>query len=381
MKILFYLPAVTPWWFDNVVAPMLRGLERDPGVDEAHVIVAPLWRNTGIAPAGLAPLTTLRKLRCHVIDAQYGLDAARDFREDATRLPGVIGLVRRIDADLTLARSADFTAPGQFPGTVRYLMEGAAPPFETHPAAVVLDTLPFAHGHMPPAAEPVADICAPRLETIANRFVRPDPNAARALLGLPSDRPVLAVPLHYEHEENLFLAHAAFADSLALIGHLHARLPGDVLLAIADHPLNRLHVHRGALATMVAALPGRAMLCTAQDATAWLAVGADAMVSDLSKSWSLAAFHGTPVIDLAGRMAPWTRALDGVGAWHAHAAPRGADRAALMRWYGWHLGGRLLDPVRTTLAGLLRRVDDRPAPEDIADNLAALEARHVERAA
>ena len=24
MKILFYLPVITPWWFDHVIAPMLR---------------------------------------------------------------------------------------------------------------------------------------------------------------------------------------------------------------------------------------------------------------------------------------------------------------------------------------------------------------------
>jgi hypothetical protein len=28
MKILFYLPVVTPWWFDHIVADLIRKLAR-----------------------------------------------------------------------------------------------------------------------------------------------------------------------------------------------------------------------------------------------------------------------------------------------------------------------------------------------------------------
>lgn len=29
MRILFYLPVITPWWFDNIVAPLIARLAAD----------------------------------------------------------------------------------------------------------------------------------------------------------------------------------------------------------------------------------------------------------------------------------------------------------------------------------------------------------------
>lgn len=59
MHVLFYLPVVTPWWFDNIVAPIIRAAARDAQVS---VLVPPLWRGTGIGPtqlAGCADLATV----------------------------------------------------------------------------------------------------------------------------------------------------------------------------------------------------------------------------------------------------------------------------------------------------------------------------------
>ncbi len=44
MHVLFYLPVVTPWWFDNIVAPLIRAAASDARVS---VLVPPLWRGTG----------------------------------------------------------------------------------------------------------------------------------------------------------------------------------------------------------------------------------------------------------------------------------------------------------------------------------------------
>ncbi len=51
MKIMFYLPVVTPWWFVNIITPLIRSAARDA---EVFVLVPPRWRNTGIGPDELA---------------------------------------------------------------------------------------------------------------------------------------------------------------------------------------------------------------------------------------------------------------------------------------------------------------------------------------
>ena len=44
-RVLFYLPVVTPWWFDNIVVHLIRALGE---TTEVHVMVPRLWRNTGL---------------------------------------------------------------------------------------------------------------------------------------------------------------------------------------------------------------------------------------------------------------------------------------------------------------------------------------------
>ncbi|MEM9311236.1 MAG: hypothetical protein AAGA34_07290 [Pseudomonadota bacterium] len=47
MRILFYLPVITPWWFAKIVKPLIATLAAD---NEIHVLAPPPWRNTGIGP-------------------------------------------------------------------------------------------------------------------------------------------------------------------------------------------------------------------------------------------------------------------------------------------------------------------------------------------
>ena len=369
MRILFFLPVITPWWFDHIVTPMLRGLHDDAGVAEIHLMVAPLWRNTGVMGDQLAPIADLAKLRWHIIDEAD----PEMFRRSAQMIPGLLDSVAAIAPDLTLARSADFDTPARFPGVVRYIMEGAAAPFVTDPAWVVLEELPFEYGGLPDDTA-LIDGCVDRMAPLWDhaRAAAATREACRAALGLPGDRAVLAVPLQYEHAENFYLGHAAYPGGIALLTALLDRVPADVLIAVSDHPLNRLHVNRTALDFFAASHGDRIRLITAEDATARLTLAADAVLTDLSKTWSLAAFAGTPLLHVgAYPLADWLAVNADV-----RAIGRGGmlapDADAARRWFAWHLAGRLLRPDAVDLPSLLRHVAQHATHDDLDANVAAL---------
>lgn len=378
MKILFYLPVVTPWWFGEIIAPMLRALH---GVADLHVMVAPLWRNTGIEGAQLDAIADLDRINWHVVEA----DDPALFRTEAARIPGLLDRIAQIAPDITLARSADLATPGQFPGQLRYIMEGAAAPFDTDPRWVVLEEKPFAHGAMPADAAAIGDLYANALDDLwrdAERRLAREPLAGwRDHFGLPRNRPIVAVPLQYEHEENFFLAASAFPRGVDMIAHLLDRLAPDVFLAITDHPLNRIHVDRSAIAALIDRHSERAVLCAADKmpygATGLLAARTDAVLIDQSKSWSLAAFAGTPIMRIGNSgMASWLNAAEpAAGAVTGRTPP---EKAAARRWFGWHLGARIVDPAALTLDRLLAHLADTPDDAGIAANLSRLQnARKV----
>ncbi len=387
MRILFYLPIVTPWWFDAIIVPMLRALVREA---ELHVMVAPLWRNTGIDADQLGPLADLETVQWHVI---HGEDHPL-FRTAGARVNGLLDRVAAIRPDLTLCRSADFATPARFPGAVRFLMEGAAPPFATDPRCIILDKTPFAQGVVPPMDRALRDAClaaiAPRWAELSDRMTSAGDTRWRERLGLPRDRPVLALPLHYEHEENLFLQHAAHPTNAALIDDLLRRTDPDIMLAITDHPLNRRHLDRAALAQRIAAAPDRLRLIEADDhpggATTLLAAHADALLQDLSKVWSLAAFFGTPLLRLGvAPAASWLHAHTDVGRFQAalrQGRVRRPDVEKARLWFGWHLGTRLLDPSAPGLdtARLIDLVQGTAEPDRVAHRLDTLLGRALERA-
>jgi hypothetical protein len=387
MRILFYLPVVTPWWFREVITPMLRALHRGGGAVELHVMVAPLWRNTGLQPDDLLPAADLDEaVHWHIIDQ----GEPEQFRLSGAEVPGLLDQVNRIDPDITLARSADFAISRQFPGVVRYIMEGAAPPFGTDPEHVVLDERPFAPAEVPAHAATLADAIAERLrpsrDLVQRRPSAGAPAMLRERLGLPSNRRVVAIPLQYAHEENFFLHHAGFPDGLALIGRLLAKLDESVVLAFVDHPLNRrhsrpecvLHVDRHTIGAHFAADAERIVDCTGPHGAEALAMCADIMVADLSKSWMLAAFHGTPLVNVAhGPTASWLNAVPGLSALSpalASGTLSGPDASAADRWFAWHIGARLVEPRSLTPDRLLRCIEQRPSEADVADNLAKVEA-------
>ena len=377
MKILFYLPVATPWWFTERFAPLIRTLH---GAAELHVMVAPLWRNTGIEGDHLAPFSDLEGIGWHIIDA----GDPETFRTDGAAIPGLLDLVQDIAPDLTIARSADFRTPGLFPGTVRYLMEGIAPPYDLPTYPLVLEEKPFCMGMMPHGAEATVDLCLSSLADIWNRAdAYRSPALARSWrdrLGLPAERPILAVPLQYEHEENFFLGSSAFPDAVSLARHLFETVDSTVFLAFTDHPLNLRFADRTEINALIADNSDRAAMCSCDvavgGATALLAAYADAFLIDQSKSWSLAAYCGTPMVHIGNAtLAPWLNATPvddpRIRNWTGTSLPS-ADPEAMRRWFCWHMGARMFHPQELTLDRLVHHVNGTTDAAIIRSNAALL---------
>ena len=79
-KILFYLPVVTPWWFDTIVAPMIAKLGAEA---EIHVLAPEFWRNTGIGPNQLHTCASMPDIHWHIVedDAHISLRTKPDDPE------------------------------------------------------------------------------------------------------------------------------------------------------------------------------------------------------------------------------------------------------------------------------------------------------------
>ena len=364
MKILFYLPAVTPWWFETIITPMLRSLYSDA---ELHVMVAPLWHNTGLEMAQVEPLADLPGIHWHIVEAD---DPAR-FRMDGANVEGLLDLVRSINPDITLARSADRDTPALFPGVVRHIMEPGAEPFHTPHRWFVLEEQPFHHGVIPAdiaeRADRAAAWLAPYWDAIEAEYAERSTAALREMLGLPAGRPVLAIPLQYEHEENFYGVGSPFQHGPEFVRTLLDQLDERIVLAITDHPLNAKYLMRSGLDRLAAEFPDRVRLYPPREdrlsPTNILIRAADAVLLDRSKCASLAIFFGTPIVHVGdSMMADWLKATP-LSALNAdmliNCALPAPDKIAARRWFGWHYGMRLTDFREVTLATLQDRVFDR----------------------
>ncbi len=354
MHVLFYLPVVTPWWFDNIVAPLIRATAIDAQVS---VLVPPLWRGTGIGPAQLARCADLDAINWYILDG----DDHPTLRTSAAGEEDLFALVRQLDPDLTLCRSADIDSAARFPGTVRFIMEGAAPPFVTDPALVWLSDTLFDHGLMPvldPAARARLDAAfRPQWDAAHASFA--DADRARFLdaTGLPQDKRLIALPLEYEHPEMFFGQHNVFGSNVDLLNHLADQIDDDSVLAVTNHPLNEAHCDNGPLLAAIAAHDGKVRLVRATgapgDATMLLARHCDGMVVGNSKSFAGCAFFGTPMLRLSRfRTGGWMRAYDSFTPFAAalrDGTASAASAADALSWFALHLLDRVLDPADPTL--------------------------------
>ena len=143
MRVLFYLPVVTPWWFERIILPLVEKLAAD---HEVHILAPIFWQGTGLAQAQYDMCAHLPHLKWHIVT---GSDH-RSMRTNATRREQLVEFVRQLAPDFVLCRSADLETTADFPGIVRHITEGGADPLILPVGAVHFAKAPFDHGVLPP---------------------------------------------------------------------------------------------------------------------------------------------------------------------------------------------------------------------------------------
>lgn len=336
MRVLFYLPVVTPWWFDHIVAPLIRALA---SAAEVHVMAPPSWRNTGLDAAPAIP-----GIVWHPLDAP---EHPR-LRDDGRAYPGLIERVVAIGADLTLVRGADLETPKHFPGMVRYLMEASVPLVAPTLTRIQLSDTLFDHGVTAPLPTPVDEAAWRAIDTDF------PPRSGPAL---HDGRKLVALALEFEHEEMFFARHRPYPDNAAMIDGLAAMLPSDVLLAVTNHPANERFCDNSAIHAAIARHADRVTIVPETGApgrtTAMLARRADGVIVSDSKSIFLPAMFGTPVLRLSRfRTGGWVRAYDDAAAFLADVSAgtaRAADPATARGWIAHHLAHESFDAADPAL--------------------------------
>ncbi|QTD55413.1 hypothetical protein [Parasphingorhabdus cellanae] len=353
-RILFYLPVITPWWFANIAVHLIRTIAR---TEEVHVLVPPLWCNTGLGEEQLDLIADLDHVRWYVLD---GPDHPR-LRTDASAEDDLLELVRDIDPDFVLCRSADIITPARFPGTIRYMMEGAAPPFQTGNNWITLAPSLFDHGLIPtlsPEDTAILDQLAGSLwAQMLSHTQLPSRNAFLAATNLPDDKTVIALPLEYEHEENFFGQHHRYDSNAAMIEALAAALNDDTILAVTNHPLNELYGDNRAVKAVISEQKDRVvMLKTTQETgpiTLALSQYCDGMIVGNSKSWSACAAFGTPLLRLSDfASGTWLQAYDNLSEFLTDIAAGNCklpDPVSVRRWFAFHLSNCVFDPADPAL--------------------------------
>lgn len=377
-RVLFYLPVVTPWWFDNIVVHMIRALS---AVAEVHVLVPPLWRNTGIGPEQLNGAASIHGVHWHIADE----GDHRSLRTAPADADGLLERVRSIDPAYVFCRSTDITTPSQFPGTVRHLMEAGVPPLSTRAGWVTLPRDYWHHGAMPDLADDdrrtIEETFAPvwkRLRHVTEqadefRLVR-----AKALqrMGLPEGRKIIALPLEYDHQEAFTAVHHRFERNLDLIRYAAEHAESDWVIAVSDHPLNYKHVDNSAVYDEISALGDRVRLVPnpRQDGrlTALLTKHCDGLIVQNSKAIYSGALFEKPILRLSNRpTADWLGAHEELEAFKA-AVARGATAGARERfrfWLGYHTLHEIIDPPTISGAEILDRIERPFSRERLAAGL------------
>lgn len=348
MRVALYLPVVTPWWFDHVIARLIRHLA---AVAEVHVLVPPFWNFTGVHPEQLAPCLDLETVAWHIMD----WDDHPALRTSAAGCPELLDLLHAIDPDYVLCRSADDEGARQFPGKVRFIMEAGFPPFPAGNEWIVLRDSPFDHGVMPDLSPGQRAMLRAGFDTAWDARHADFPAGRRAAqlesLGLPPDRPVIAVPLEYEHPENFFGSKRVAPSNADLVAGLAEVIDSGIFFAVTNHPLNERHSDNNILRAVIDDLPGRAKLVPETPArvrpTFDCAQACDGMIFENSKTISVAAFFGTPM----ARITPyptghWLNAEQDLGAFVEavrSGAARGPDEDDARTWFAFHVANNVIN--------------------------------------
>lgn len=367
MKILFYLPVVTPWWFDNVVEPLIRRLH---GTAEIIVLAPKPWRGTGIGERELARCVDLSHVRWCIMDG----DDHPTTRTKPRAAADIIDFVQNLAPDYVFCRSADFETVKAFPGKVRFLMEGGIAPFRLPDRWIMIQEQLLEHAALPqldqPARDRLVEAIAPAWSKLRTRHRR-DPEARTATLaaaGLPADRPVLLLPLEYDHDENFFRMHRVGArPNHRLVQEVAKAVGSRFAIAVTDHPLNKLYVDTKPLEDTVRSLGGQVWSMPAKlgnvSSTLALAPHVDGILVNDSKAFALGPLCGTPILrrsrfPIGDWVCPYTEFEPFLQAIVAGTARIAAEEDARL-WTAFHLANNAFDPQdpALTAADILDRAD------------------------
>ncbi|MCK0097969.1 hypothetical protein MWU38_01115 [Qipengyuania sp. S6317L1] len=380
MRVLFYLPVITPWWFENIIVPLLEKLAAD---NEIHILAPIVWKGTGVGQCQYDLCAHMPQIHWHIVTDHDHVS----MRTKATQAGAIIDFVKGLAPDFVLCRSADLETVRQFPGIVRHITEGGAEPLSFPVDAVHFTKEPFAHGIIPdlddahfrrlnslvePYWQPLVDACP------AKGAAR---NAIRQWAKLPFDRPILFLPLEYEHEENFFTIHRKGAlPNVRWVEELLDALDPRVFVAMTNHPLNELYVDNSAIEMLAATHPERLSLLPAQmpsgaRTTPSLMRAADGVYLGDSKAFSLAAFCGTPIVRRSKfESANWLGAsenLEGFAADLIKGCALAPSDASARTWFACHAANNLVWPKDPELTGadILERLSKPFNPERWERNL------------
>ncbi len=321
-------------------------------------MVPPSWQGTGIGKEQAPDIETMPHVHWHLLD---GPDHPL-LRSDASDQGDLIDFVCALAPDLTLCRSADVRTPALFPGEVRFIMEGGAPPFVLGGADFTLKHGVFDHGSLPPMdmrvanrldeiaadmwPEMLARLHVPtRAEFMADARISPEPGQL-----------FIALPLEYEHPENFFGSHHAFASNADMITAIAEEIDGAATLLVTHHPLTELHGDTSAANAAILRQGGRVKLLSRArapgafggDASMAMIRHCDGAVFGNSKSWSIAAAFGTPMTRISSAPgADWMNAYSATGPLIEdiqNGCARGADPSLTRRWFAHHILNLVMDP-------------------------------------
>lgn len=373
MRILFYLPVITPWWFGAIVTPLIALLARQ---HEVHVLAPVPWKNTGVGEREQQMCAHL-PVTWHIVHD----DSHPSMRTDPVQQAALIDFVNTLSPDYVLCRSADCETVAAFPGVVRHIMEGGADPLNLPSDWIVLKERPFDHGVLPQLGEEelaaLDRLSGPLWDRLDQSATSDDAmrETFREWANLPKDRPTLLLPLEYEHEENFFLMHRLGADTNAgLVKEVAETIGDDFFLAITNHPLNEMHVDNRAIEAAVASLGPQARLFPSRhpsgaSITEMLLRIADGLIVYDSKIFSLAGYHGVELLrrsrfETGDWLNAYTEFEDFLPA-IADKRARTPDRGEARTWLAHHIANDVIDPrdPALTAAGVLDRMDNPVDPQ------------------
>jgi hypothetical protein len=378
MRVLFYLPLARKWMLENVLEPMIAKLAP---LAEVHVMLPAVWLETGSASVASQATAWRRNVTWHTLEVADGDLHSFNMSVPA---PEILAAATAIAPDHCLCRSASRSLPEHLPGQVQYIMEASAPPFRLPTHWVSLQPQIFDHGLVPdlPPEQRTALIALIASAWRELERARPRDPSWRRRHALPSDRKIVALPLEYDHPDNLFGLHRSVRPNPALVAQLADRMDTRLFLAITDHPLNVRFVDQRELIETIDARGDKARLllppAAGGDITSALAQHADGMIVSDSKSFAAAAFYGTPLLRTSKfASGSWLRAytdLDTFANAMAAGNAMAADREDAMFWFAYYLAAQAFAPGDADLTGteILERITGEIHPQRWASSFARL---------